>query len=209
MTARLVILLRHGVTEWNAGRRFQGHADIPLSPDGVAQAEAAARILADYRPGRVLTSDLDRAAHTARIVAEAAGVTAEPDPRFREVDVGSWAGLDLDTIAEVEPDFWPAIGEGRDFRRSPEGETATEAGQRVADALVDYATAAGEGEVLGVVGHGLSLGVAAFLLMGLDYSHARRFGGLLNCGWVELQPGDGHWKLRAYNRIASGVAEVS
>ena len=209
MTARLVVLLRHGVTEWNAGRRFQGHADIPLSPEGVAQAQATARVLAGYRPARVLTSDLGRAAHTARIVAAAAGVTAEPDPRFREVDVGSWAGLDLDTIAEVEPDFWPAIREGRDFRRSPEGETATEAGQRVADALVEYVAAAGDGEVLIVVGHGLSLGVAAFLLMGLDYSHARRFGGLLNCGWVELQPGDRHWKLRAYNRIAPEVAEVN
>lgn len=209
MTARLVVLLRHGVTEWNAGRRFQGHADIPLSTEGVAQARAAARALAGYRPARVLTSDLTRAAHTAALLAEAAGVTAEPDPRFREVDVGSWAGLDLDTIAQVEPDFWPAIRQGRDFRRSPEGETATEAGQRVADALVEYAAAAGDEDVLIVVGHGLSLGVAAFLLMGLDYSHARRFGGLLNCGWVELQPAEGHWKLRAYNRVAPEVTGVN
>lgn len=200
MTARLVVLLRHGVTEWNAGRRFQGHADIPLSPDGVRQARAAAAALAGYGPDRVLTSDLSRAAATAQIVAEAAGVAAEPDPRLREVDVGSWAGLDLDTIAEVEPDFWPAIREGRDFRRSPEGETATEAGQRVAHAVAGYA--AGDAEVLVVVGHGLSLGVAAFLLIGLDYSHARRFGGLLNCGWIELEPGERHWKLRAYNRVA-------
>lgn len=201
MTARLVVLLRHGVTEWNAGRRFQGHADIPLSEDGIAQAQAAAAALAGYRPDRVLCSDLSRASATADLVAAAAGVGAERDPRFREVDVGSWAGLDLDTVAELEPDFWPAINEGRDFRRSPEGETATEAGRRVADALLEYA--AGDPEVLVVVGHGLSLGVAAFLLMGLDYSSARRFSGLLNCGWIELQPGEHYWKLRAYNRVAA------
>ena len=200
MTARRVILLRHGVTDWNTARRFQGHEDVPLSPDGIRQARAAAAVLAAGRPDRVVTSDLSRAATTAAIVAEAAGLRAEPDPRLREVDVGSWAGLDLDTIASVEPDFWPAIREGRDFRRSPEGETATEAGRRVADALVEYA--AGEGEVLIAVGHGLSLGVAAFLLMGLDYSHARRFGGLANCGWIELEPGQPQWKLRAYNRVA-------
>lgn len=207
MTARLVVLLRHGVTEWNATRRFQGHEDVPLTPDGVRQAEAAAAVLAGYRPARVVTSDLSRAAATAGLVAEAAGLRAEPDPRLREVDVGSWAGLDLDTIATVEPDFWPAIREGRDFRRSPQGETATEAGRRVADALVEYAAA--QDGVLVAVGHGLSLGVAAFMLMGLDYSHARRFGGLVNCGWVELEPGEQLWKLRAYNRIAPELTQVS
>jgi len=204
MTAARVVLLRHGVTAWNASRRFQGHEDIPLSADGVEQARRAAEVLAGYRPSRVLSSDLSRAVATADLVAAAAGVQSEPDDRFREVDVGSWAGLSLDTVAEIEPDFWPAIREGRDFRRSPEGETATESGRRVASAVVEYAGAAADGEVLVVVGHGLSLGVAAFLLMGLDYSYARLFGGLANCGWIDLEPGDPHWRLRAYNRVVTG-----
>lgn len=202
MTAARVVLLRHGVTEWNANRRFQGHEDIPLSPDGVEQAKRAAAVLSGQQPARVLCSDLSRASATAALVAQAVDLRAEPDPRLREVDVGSWAGLSLDTVAEIEPDFWPAIAEGRDFRRSPEGETATEAGQRVAAAVLEYAQAGADGEVLVVVGHGLSLAVAAFLLIGLDYSHARRFGGLANCGWIVLEPGEAHWRMRAYNRIA-------
>ncbi|MDQ7993401.1 MAG: histidine phosphatase family protein [Propionicimonas sp.] len=201
MTAERVVLLRHGVTEWNASRRFQGHEDIPLSADGVAQARRAAEVLAGCQPARVLSSDLSRARATAGFVAEAAGVPVETDPRFREVDVGSWAGLSLDAVAEVEPDFWPAIREGRDFRRSPEGETATESGERVAAAITEYARAADDGDVLVVVGHGLSLAVASFLLIGLDYSHARRFGGLANCGWIDLEPGDAGWRMRAYNRV--------
>jgi len=204
MTAARVVLLRHGVTAWNASRRFQGHEDIPLSADGVEQAKRTAAALAGYRPARVVCSDLSRAVATADFVAGAAGVPAEPDHRLREVDVGSWAGLSLDRVAELEPDFWPAIHEGRDFRRSPEGETATESGRRVAAAVVEYAGAAGDDDVLVVVGHGLSLAVAAFLLMGLDYSYARLFGGLANCGWIELEPGDPYWRMRAYNRIVTG-----
>ena len=79
------------------------------------------------------------------------------------------------------------------------GETATESGQRVALALLDHAEAAGDDDVLLVVGHGLSLRVAALLLMGLDYSHARLFGGLRNCHWVVLRPGAEHWRMLAYN----------
>lgn len=202
MTAQRVVLLRHGATEWNASRRFQGHADIPLSADGVEQARRAAAGLAGYRPARLLSSDLSRAAQTAELVAAVCRVEVELDPRLREVDVGSWSGLDIDTIGRLEPDFWPALREGRDFRRSPEGETATEAGARVAGALLDYSDAAADGDTFVVVGHGLALGVASFLLMGLDYSHARLFGGMVNCGWNELQPGEEYWRLRAYNVVA-------
>jgi len=35
-----ITLIRHGETEWNLSGRWQGHADSPLSPRGVAQAEA-------------------------------------------------------------------------------------------------------------------------------------------------------------------------
>jgi probable phosphoglycerate mutase len=199
MTAARVVLLRHGVTDWNDGGRFQGHADIPLNDTGRAQAAAAAAQLVGERFGRVVASDLARADETARIVAARCGLPVITDPRLREVDVGSWSGHSMDEIGQQEPDFWPALREGRDFRRSPEGETATEAGQRVALALLDHAEAAADGEVLLAVGHGLSLRVAALLLMGLDYSHARLFRGMGNCHWTVLQPGGEYWRLASYN----------
>jgi glucosyl-3-phosphoglycerate phosphatase len=199
MTARSIILLRHGVTEWNDGGRFQGHADIPLNDAGHVQAAAAGRLLAASGVTRAFSSDLSRATETARIVTSGWGIDLHTDPRLREVNVGSWAGLSMDEIGRAEPDFWPALREGRDFRRSPTGESATDAGKRVALALLDHAEAAGEDDVLLVVGHGLSLRVAALLLMGLDYSHARLFGGLGNCHWLTLTPGAEYWRLLSYN----------
>jgi probable phosphoglycerate mutase len=199
MTAGSIILLRHGVTDWNDGGRFQGHADIPINDAGREQAAAAAQRLAGLGITRAFSSDLSRARETASIVIDGRGVELQVDPRLREVDVGSWAGQSMDEVGAAVPDFWPALREGRDFRRSATGETATESGQRVALAVLDKAEAAGDDEVLLVVGHGLSLRVGALLLMGLDYSHARLFAGLGNCHWLTLKPAGDYWRLLAYN----------
>ena len=199
MTASSIILLRHGVTDWNDGGRFQGHADIPLNDAGREQATAAGELLRDARITRAVSSDLSRAAETAQLVTAGWGIDVQTDERLREVNVGSWAGMSVDDIGKEEPDFWPALREGRDFRRSPTGESATDAGKRVALALLDHAEAASEDDVLLVVGHGLSLRVGALLLMGLEYSHARLFAGLGNCHWLVLKPGAEYWRLATYN----------
>ena len=199
MTASSIILLRHGVTDWNDGGRFQGHADIPLNDAGREQATAAGELLRDAGITCAVSSDLSRAAETAQLVTAGWGIDVQTDARLREVNVGSWAGMSVEDIGKEEPDFWPALREGRDFPRSPTGESATQAGQRVALAVLDHAEAAADGEVLLVVGHGLSLRVGALLLMGLDYSHARLFGGLGNCHWMVLRPGEDHYRLLSYN----------
>lgn len=209
MSAGLVVLLRHGLTDWNDDGRFQGHADIPLNRVGREQAIAAAAELAGIGVTRVLSSDLARASETAGLIADRLGLEVELDARLREVDVGSWAGMSLDEIGRQEPDFWSALREGRDFPRSPSGETATQAGGRVADAICQHVSERPQDEVVLAVGHGLSLRVAALLLMGLDYSHARLFGGLRNCHWMVLKPGDDFWRMLSYNLGPSNPNLVS
>lgn len=204
MTASRVILLRHGITDWNDSGRFQGQADIPLNDMGRQQAAAAAGALRSAGITQVLCSDLSRARETAAIVTAGSSLRPVVDPKLQEVNVGSWSGLTMAEVGNLEPDFWPALQEGRDFRRSAEGETATQAGQRVALAVLDRAEELASGEVLLVVGHGLSLRVGALLLMGLDYSYARLFHGLVNCHWISLRPGGDAWKLEQYNASASG-----
>lgn len=61
--------LRHGKTDWNASRRLQGQLDVPLNAEGVAEAEAAAELLAGVHLDAIVSSPLERAAETARIVA--------------------------------------------------------------------------------------------------------------------------------------------
>jgi broad specificity phosphatase PhoE len=103
-----MLLVRHGQTTWNAERRWQGHADAPLSNLGRLQAAEAARAIGAV--DAVAASDLSRAAETAAIVSAALGVgPVMVDARMRERDVGEWEGLTRAEIEERDPgaiDAW-------------------------------------------------------------------------------------------------------
>ncbi len=70
----LLALVRHGQTDWNAGRRIQGRTDVPLNNMGRAQALLAASALRDGGWERVASSTLCRAGETAEIIASALGL---------------------------------------------------------------------------------------------------------------------------------------
>lgn len=96
-----VILIRHGRTALNAEGRLRGLADPPLDDTGIAQARATAAALQPLGLRRVVSSPLQRAVHTAAIVAEASGVTNQADPAFNDRDYGPWTGqVKADVIRE-------------------------------------------------------------------------------------------------------------
>lgn len=101
--ARL-LLIRHGQSEWNAARRWQGQADPPLSDLGRQQAaEAAVRL----EPVDVVgASTLQRSWVSAEIIAEALGCDRPiPVPELIERDVREFSGLTRVQIEERFPGF--------------------------------------------------------------------------------------------------------
>lgn len=102
-----ITFVRHGQTEWNATKRFQGQSDIPLSEVGRTQARAAAEALAFVPFTHVYSSDLARAAETARTIARPHGLDVVSDVRLREFDFGQWEGLTWVQIVER----WPELGD--------------------------------------------------------------------------------------------------
>jgi broad specificity phosphatase PhoE len=112
-----VLLLRHALSTWNVDGLWQGQADPPLSPEGEAQARAAAGAVGPV--DLVVTSDLERARRTGAILAP--GVEAAAVPELREFDVGEWSGR---TRAEIEAE-WPgeiALFDARQLVAPPGGE---------------------------------------------------------------------------------------
>ncbi|HUA09732.1 MAG TPA: histidine phosphatase family protein [Candidatus Acidoferrales bacterium] len=99
------VLVRHGITEWNVSRRFQGQSDVALSARGYEQAEALAAALRDEPLTRVYTSDLARAYETARIIGASHALEVVTDKRLREFDFGKWEGLTWAEIVEKWPEF--------------------------------------------------------------------------------------------------------
>jgi probable phosphoglycerate mutase len=160
--ATTLLLARHGETDWNRDRRWQGHAPTGLNDTGRGQAKALARELAARPPEAVYSSDLPRSRETAEIVAAELGLPVRLDPRLREVDVGEWSGL---TWGEVESRFPDGAA------RRLAGGTGWENGEafeamsaRVVAALGEIAAGHEGGRVL-VVTHGGPI-VAAWLAGG-------------------------------------------
>jgi broad specificity phosphatase PhoE len=92
MDATLLLVVRHGQSEWNAIGRWQGHADPALSELGRRQAAVAAGSIGAV--DGIISSDLLRAAETAAVISQQLGVgPVMVDERLRERDVGEWSGL--------------------------------------------------------------------------------------------------------------------
>jgi broad specificity phosphatase PhoE len=146
-----IFLARHGESDWNVEKRFQGHSDRPLTERGRKQARALADLVGAEKIDAVYTSPLSRARETAEIVAARAGLEAVALPDLREVDTGSWSGL---SRADVEARFpegfarWRSGGSGWE-----NGESYDEMAERVIGALRKIAEDHPDGRVL-VISHG-------------------------------------------------------
>ncbi|HEX9064555.1 MAG TPA: histidine phosphatase family protein [Streptosporangiaceae bacterium] len=129
--ATTTVLLRHGATALSGERRFSGREDIPLTKDGVKQANLAARRLAAGRGADVIvTSPLQRARRTAEAVAAATGAPLVVDDDLVEADFGAWQGLTFAEAGERWPDEMKAWLASPDAR-PPDGESFAMVAMRV------------------------------------------------------------------------------
>jgi 2,3-bisphosphoglycerate-dependent phosphoglycerate mutase len=101
MADRLLVLVRHGQSEWNLKNLFTGWRDVDLSDQGVAEAQSAGRKLKaqGLRFDVAFTSALIRAQRTLTIILEEMGQTGIPilmDQALNERDYGDLVGLNKD-----------------------------------------------------------------------------------------------------------------
>ena len=167
----IILLARHGQSDWNATRRWQGHADRPLTKKGRAQAQALAARLAHIELDAVYASDLRRASETAAEVARAQGLELVQYPELREVDVGSWSGL---TRTEAEARF--PEGFARWLEGYPgwdDGESFEAMTDRVLGTIHGVARAHQDGRVL-IVSHGGPIRAIHAAALRLDVHAYRR-----------------------------------
>jgi phosphoserine phosphatase len=90
--ASRLLLTRHCATEWNVEGRLQGTVDMPLSAQGVSQAQTGAEWLRSYGISRVVSSPAQRAIQTGEIVSRTLSLPFEVHPGLRELDHGDWEG---------------------------------------------------------------------------------------------------------------------
>lgn len=63
-----ILVVRHGLTDWNVERRIQGRTDVPLNQEGIKQAYVAKEKLKEEKIDLMVSSPLKRAKQTAEII---------------------------------------------------------------------------------------------------------------------------------------------
>ena len=143
----LIYLLRHGLTEYNAEKRYQGQRDIPLSAAGRAML-----CRADISPKTVYITPLCRTRQTAEVLFPGAKLV-ETDG-LKEMCFGSFEGRNYIEM-EHDPDYLAWVAANCESP-CPDGETKAAFCERICaafSALVDKALADGE-EMLVILAHG-------------------------------------------------------
>lgn len=100
-----LILARHGETIWNRDGKIQGITDIGLSNLGIEQATKLALSLRDEKLDAIITSPLERAYETARLIGTYHDLTIEVEKDLRELDVGELEGLTFPELGDRYPEF--------------------------------------------------------------------------------------------------------
>jgi len=199
-----IVLIRHGETAWNAERRLQGHLDIDLNAEGQRQARALAAALARERFDVLVSSDLARAAQTAKAVAEVLDLPLYIDGRLRERCYGGFEGLLYAEIAERFPAEF-AAWQGRDIEGALPlgencGETFRQFYDRVIPAILGWA-ADNPGKSLALVAHGGVLECAYRAALELPLDTPRDFK-VHNASINRFIVQDGKLKLESWGEVA-------
>jgi broad specificity phosphatase PhoE len=159
-------LLRHGATAWALNGRHTGRTDLPLLPEGEAEARALAPVLARQRFAAVLVSPLQRARRTAELAG--LGAQARICTDLQEWDYGRYEGITTAEIREQVPG-WTVWSHGcPDGESSPQVEARCQRVIALAEALVGSqgGSQAGAGAVA-LVAHGHILRSLAGTWLGL------------------------------------------
>jgi 2,3-bisphosphoglycerate-dependent phosphoglycerate mutase len=200
MKETTLIVVRHGETSWNREKRMQGTTDTQLSDIGRAQAQALGRRLREHKFAALYSSDLSRALHTARAIAEHTGRKVVTDARLRERCFGIFEGLTAAEIIARYPDEHSLFASQDPDYEVPGGECARRFTGRCLGCLGEIADRHPGMEVV-VVSHGLVLDSLYRVAHGLAHGAPRPVP-LINASLNRFGYGRGAWRMELWGDVS-------
>jgi probable phosphoglycerate mutase len=195
----IVVLARHGRTDYHHGNRYAGSTDLPLDEVGRLQAERLKEWAEDFAPDALWSSPMLRARQTVAPTAEALGLEPVLDDRLREVDFGSAEGRRL---SQLPPDVAKAFELDPVGAHFPDGEDPAAAADRVLEAFQPIGSQHQGRKVL-VVAHNTLIRLLVCKVLGLELRDYRRLLPTLDpAALVRFRWQDGTVGLEAYNSPA-------
>lgn len=178
-TSPTLYLARHGETDNNAKKIFQGIIDAPLNNNGILQAEAMRNMLADIPITRVFCSPLIRAVKTASIILFDRNIQISIDPRLVEINFGAWEQTPEAVVMEKWPDDYNSYRFDITNFRPEGGESSGEVLKRAASWWDDIQANFDQNDSILVVAHQFFNAVLACHVAGYP----------LNRAWKEFKVG--------------------
>ena len=200
-----LFFIRHGKTEWNLERRYQGaRGDSPLLASSYHEIELLSAYLKQYRFAKIYSSPLRRALTTAQKIAAnlEQPLKIEVDQAFCEFNLGKMEGMKFSEVEKLYPKQVDA------FRNHPEkydptiieGETFEELFARMTPKIKQICQRYPDENVL-IVSHGAALCAEIRHLQGISLEKLRAKGGLVNTSTTILQTTDAqNFKCLAWNK---------
>lgn len=185
--AGLIVLVRHGETEWSRSGQHTGRTDLPLTEKGRSDAAKLTPHLAGRSFGLVLISPLGRAQETAKL----AGLTGTAEPDLLEWDYGAYEGRrTVDIRADLGDPAWTIWRDPIPAGETP-GEQPEEVAARAARVLARCEPVIADDQDVALVAHGHLLRILTATWLGLPAVAGRLFaldaGGLSALGYEHEQ----------------------
>ena len=134
----MIIFLRHAQAENNAKRILAGRTEgVPLTKAGIEQAESIAKYLKPLGTSTIYSSPIERASHTAEIVAKNNSLDYELDDRITEIDMGKFTHMNYDDMFAKYGNIFLKFYENDPVIAEHEVETFPEVQRRILD-MVNY-----------------------------------------------------------------------
>jgi len=148
-----LLAIRHGETELNVAKRYQGHSDSPLTENGRKQVSSLGRRMEKMKFDTLISSDLGRTQETAAIIAEYTGHSIKTDSRLRERHYGVLEGLTISDIRAGHSEVLERLDANDPDYVIPEGESHRQHYQRNVAVFEELQSGISDGRVALVV-HG-------------------------------------------------------
>lgn len=149
----LVLFLRHGQAKNNVERILAGRTKgFPLTDLGIQQAEQIGNFLKSFNISKIYCSPIERAEHTAKIVANKVGLGCTVDERLTEIEMGSFSGMHYDTMFEKHGNVFLKFYQGHPIVEQNGIETFASVKNRVLD-MVSHCSRKHDNETILLVTH--------------------------------------------------------
>ena len=203
-----LLFIRHGQSESNLDGSFTGSTNVPLTELGLRQAAATADyVVGAYTVDAVYASDLQRAFHTGKAVADRLGLEVRPHKGLREIFAGEWEGRPFTYLMTAYPETFAGVWR-HDIGNSvcDGGESVAQLMQRVSAAVRKIAEA-NPGKTLVIATHATPIRCMECICRGKSLSEMQAIPWVTNASVTEIHYESGIFTeaVSSYDQHLSGM----